>query len=374
MAAALYRKYRPKSFKDLVGQDTTVEILSNAAKQDRLAHAYLFFGARGTGKTTAARLIAKIANCEKRHKEPAFKKIGEPCNECRVCAEIDNGHAMDVVEIDAASNRGIDEMRNLQEEVRLSPTSYPHKVFIIDEAHMLTNAAFNALLKTLEEPPAHAIFILATTEYDKISPTIASRTQRFIFKRLHKNKILEKLSSIVAQEKIGIEKDALELIAAAGDGSLRDAESLLDQVLAFAPTGGKGISLENVERVVGKVGLIRMDELVTHVFNKDISKTLGYLTEISNGGYNIPQFTKDLINYLRRILTLRVSPDIEELFKNDLTTEELKRIKTHAANAHELFTIKLIKSLIRAYGEIRYSPFAAIPLEVAFMENLRELS
>lgn len=370
--AALYRKYRPKSFKELVGQETTVEILSSAAKQDRLSHAYLFFGARGTGKTSAARLIAKIANCEKRQKSDAFKKTGEPCNECRVCDEIDNGHAIDVVEIDAASNRGIDEMRNLQEEVRLSPTSYPYKVFIIDEAHMLTNAAFNALLKTLEEPPAHAIFVLATTEYDKISPTIASRTQRFIFKRLPKNKILEKLAVIVKEEGIKIHKDAIELVAAAGDGSLRDAESLLDQIISFAPHNSNEISLEHVERTVGKVGLARMDELVTHILNKDIQNTLAYLMHISNGGYNISQFTKDLIGYLRRILALRVSPSLEELFQNELTSEELARIKAHAQKANELFTIKLIKSLIRAYSEIRYSPFAVIPLEVALIENLKE--
>jgi DNA polymerase-3 subunit gamma/tau len=283
-----------------------------------------------------------------------------------VCAEIDNGQAMDVVEIDAASNRGIDEIRNLQEEVRLSPTSYKYKVFIIDEAHMLTTAAFNALLKTLEEPPAHVIFILATTEFEKISPTIASRTQRFAFKRLSKTKVLEKLSAVAKKEQLNIEPAALELAAAAGEGSLRDSESLLDQVISFAVLEGKKISVEDVERIIGKVGLAKIDEFAGLVLRKDAKKSLEYLAHLGNSGYNIPQFTKDFIHYLRRVLALQVNPALEAFFTQELTADELA---AHIGVMDSASQARLIRSLIRAYGEIRYSPFATIPLEVALVEN-----
>ncbi|MFI5205328.1 MAG: DNA polymerase III subunit gamma/tau, partial [Candidatus Paceibacterales bacterium] len=196
MALALYRKYRPKKLGDILGQETNIEILQNAARQGKIGHAYLFYGPRGTGKTSTARLIAKLLNCEKRHTDKKFSDTGEPCNECRNCTEIDNNISFDVIEIDAASNRGIDEIRNLKENIKTAPAGSHYKVYIIDEAHMLTGPAFNALLKTLEEPPQHAVFVLATTEYEKLPPTITSRTQRFGFKKPSKIKIIEKLKSI----------------------------------------------------------------------------------------------------------------------------------------------------------------------------------
>lgn len=211
MSLAIYRKYRPKLLKDLSGQDLVVEIIKNMAKTDRIGHAYLFYGPRGTGKTSAARILAKIANCETRANNAEFRKKGEPCNKCRPCMEVDSGSALDVIEIDAASNRGIDEIRNLKEGIRLSPTSYKHKVFIIDEVHQLTKYAYDALLKILEEPPAHAIFILATTEYEKLPQTIISRTQRFHFKRVPTQLILKKLISIASKEKMDIDTAALEI-------------------------------------------------------------------------------------------------------------------------------------------------------------------
>lgn len=368
MALALYRKYRPKKLNDLLGQENNVLILKNAAKQNRLGQAYLFYGPRGTGKTTTARLVAKLLNCERRHIDPEFQKLGEPCNECRSCREVDTGGAFDVIEIDAASNRGIEEIRNLKESIRVAPSPGPFKIYIIDEAHMLTGPAFNALLKTLEEPPRHAVLILATTEYEKLPPTITSRAQRFIFKKLSKSKIMEKLAIIAKSEKIKIDDSAIELIAAAGEGSLRDAESLLDQIASLQ----EKIDLAAVERLTGRVGLKKVRELAEFILKNDLKGCLNYLSEINEEGHNLVQLTKDLIHYLRKILTLAVNPALEKSFESDLTTEEVGQIKKLTNLAPIDQQVKLIKSLIRAYAEMRYSPFAMVPLEVALVENLKK--
>ncbi len=368
MSLAIYRKYRPKLLHDLIGQEVFVEVLGNAAKADKLSHAYLLYGSRGTGKTTAARLIAKIANCETRASDHKFKTQGEPCNKCRPCLEIDEGRALDVMEIDAASNRGIDEIRNLKEGVRFSPTSYRYKVFIIDEAHQLTKEASNALLKTLEEPPRHAIFVLATTEYEKLLPTITSRTQRFHFQRLPIQEILKKLNRIVIGEDLKIDNTALELIATSSEGSFRDAESLLEQVISL----GEGLNLENVEQLLGKVGLIRTATLAGYLLEKDLQTALSYLAEINESGYNLVQLNKDLIHYLRRVLSLKFGPGLEEIFLRELTHEEINWLKKHGALVKDdEYAINLLKSLIRAYSEMRYSPFAIVPLEIAIIENLK---
>lgn len=366
MALAFYRKYRPKKLDDLLGQETNALILKNAAKNNLIGHAYLFYGPRGTGKTTTARLIAKLLNCEKRRDDEKFRKLGEPCNECRHCREIDNQNSFDVIEIDAASNRGIDEIRNLKESVRTSPASADYKVYIIDEAHMLTGPAFNALLKTLEEPPSHAVIVLATTEYEKLPVTITSRTQRFVFRKLPKNKILEKLSMIAKLEKLQIEDAALELIAAAAEGSLRDAESLLDQIKSFE---GK-INLVSVERITGRVGLKKVHELTDLILKKDLAGSLGYLEELNEEGHNLIQLTKDLIHYLRKVLTLKLNPALEKSFSSEMTVDEIEKIKRLCGSLETESAIRLIKSLIRAYSEMRYSPFASVPLEVALVENL----
>ena len=367
MTLAIYRKYRPKQLKDVLGQESIVQILRNAARADRLAHAYLFYGPRGSGKTTTARIIAKIANCEKRRDDPKFRETGEPCNECRPCREIDQGHALDVVEIDAASNRGIDEIRDLKEGIKFSPTSYRFKVFIIDEVHQLTKEAFNALLKTLEEPPEHAILILATTEIEKMPATISSRTQRFNFKRLPILTIAKKLKGITESENIQADEEALELIAGAAEGSFRDAESLLDQIASLE----EKIELKDVERIIGRVGFSRTAEFAGLLFEKNLQKSLDYLSSVNDAGYNIVQFNKDLINYLRRVLALHFSPELEKIFEREMTDKELKTAKIHAAAIDEKTAVGLIKSLIRAYSEMRYSPFALVPLEVAVIENLK---
>lgn len=366
MALALYRKYRPKKLDDLLGQEANIQILKNAAASGRLGHAYLFYGSRGTGKTSTARLIAKLLNCEKRRDDPAFKKLGEPCNACRHCNEIDGQNSFDVIEIDAASNRGIDEIRNLKDSIKTSPSSGDYKVYIIDEAHMLTTPAFNALLKTLEEPPAHAVIVLATTEYEKLPATITSRTQRFLFKKPSKITLIKKLSLMAKEEKIKIDDAAIELIAAAAEGSFRDAESLLDQI----STMQTNIDLQAVERITGRVGFKKVHELAELIVKKDLKGAVAYLAGLSEEGHNLTQLTKDLIHYMRKILSLKLSPGIEEVLRGELTAEEIDKVKKLGASIQPEPTIKLLKSLIRAYSEIRYSPFAMVPLEIALIENL----
>lgn len=363
MSLAIYRKYRPQSFKEVIGQEALVSIFQNAAKQNKLAHAYLFYGPRGTGKTTTARLVAKVANCQK---EKEVAKTGEPCNKCVACKDIASGRAMDVIEIDAASNRGIDEIRNLKETIRLSPSSYRRKVFIIDETHMLTPPAFNALLKILEEPPEHAMIILATTEYNKVPATIISRTQRFNLHRITVSEIVGKLKKIIKDEKLKVSDEALELIAASAEGSLRDAESLLDQVTTLASEA----DLETVEQIIGRVGFKKVAELANYIITADLPGSLQSLAQVNESGANLTDLHKELLFYMRRVLALKLDPQLESIYAKELTKEDLIKLKEHAQLVDVNKQVGMIKSLIRAYSEMRYSPFPHIPIEIAIIENL----
>jgi DNA polymerase-3 subunit gamma/tau len=280
--------------------------------------------------------------------------------------EIDKGIALDVTEIDAASNRGIDEIRSLKESVHLSPTSYAYKVFIIDEAHQLTKEAWNALLKTIEEPPAHAIFILATTEYEKVPATIASRAQRFHFQKPALPEILKKLSHIVREEHLKVSPDALELIAASAEGSFRDAESLVDQLTSLSET----VTLEITEGIVGKIGFTRIADLTDAILRRDLSASLEQVHALEAGGGNIVEATKELIHYFRRVLTVAADPRMLEIFKQELTDREAVRIQEHSMLVKFELHIPFLRALIAGWSDMRYSPFAAIPLEVAIIEHL----
>jgi len=367
MSRAFYRTYRPSSFEDLLGQEPIKKTLREAAKQDKLSHAYLFAGPRGTGKTTTARLIAKIANCETREKDEKFRKLGEPCNKCQFCKDIDSGRSMDVIEIDAASNRGIDEMRNLKETIRVVPSVSSHRVFIIDEAHQLTKDAWNALLKSLEEPPEYVIIILATTESDKVPATILSRAQQFYFKQASLATIAKKLEHIAKEEHIAIDSEALELIAATAEGSFRDGESLLDQLASFSEGP---ITLETVELTVGKIGFDRIWKFSELLLTGNLKESLSALSSLYETGTNIVQFTKDLIQHIRRVAVLHYNPDMKEMFAHEVMNDHLQKLETQSKHFNDKH-IELLKALIEAHGQMKYSKFPIIPLEVSIIESLK---
>ncbi len=332
---SLYRKYRPQRFEHLVGQDHVRITLSNALKLDRVNHAYLFTGPRGTGKTSTARLMAKAINC-------LNLKEAEPCEECEICRDISEGRLIDVIEIDAASNRGIDEMRDLREKINFAPTRAKRKVYIIDEVHMLTKEAFNALLKTLEEPPAHVYFILATTEVHKIPETILSRCQRFDFKRIEDDVMVARLAYIAKEEKFEADEKALRLIAHHAQGGLRDAIGLLEQL-----TVENKITVEHASTVLGVSGFLSMEKLYACLLENDVKNGLAEIHALYTEGIDLNYFTKSFLEYLRKKILESVSQN-----KPDQT-------------ARLLGFIRLFQD---AYEQSRFATIVQLPLEMAVIQ------
>ena len=357
-----YRKYRPQTFKEVVGQKNVIKTLTNAIVQNKIAHAYLFAGPRGVGKTTVARLVAKSLNCQKR-----LPSQYEPCNKCESCKAINNGRSLDLIEIDAASNRGIDDVRALRENIKFPPVHSKYKIFIIDEAHQLTEPAFNALLKTLEEPPSYVIFILATTEPQKLPATILSRVQRYDFKRLAVQDITKQLQSICQKEGIQFEKEALRLIAVYSEGGLRDAESLLGQAAIVAD---KNITVQAVENLVGAVNFEKIHRFVSLLLKKDKVKAIEYVSRILDDGYDIQIFNKEVIDYLRRLLLLKISPSLGKIIDKETTSEEIAILFKQSQMSDRNYLEKLLRGLVEVQNQFKWSPISSLPLELFLSSEL----
>lgn len=369
MSLAFYRKYRPKRFSDMLGHDAITTVLKNAVSQGRISHAYLFTGVRGTGKTTAARILAKAANCNTLIQNPDPGKEGEPCNTCETCRSVASGQTIDVVEIDAASNRGIDDIRALKEGAQFSPSYLHKKVFIIDEAHALTKDASHALLKLLEEPPAHAMFILATTEPEKLLPTIISRTQRFDFRRLSAHLIQQKLRAIVKEENVAITDDALRFIAHSAEGSLRDAETMLDQAASYR----HGLlDVSTLEAMLGRADVRTLKNIVDATLDKDTGRIVSLLRELEEGGYSASEIHKDLVRYMRRLLAITLSPQRAGAYTDAFSEEECLWFTEQSQRADIQMLLRLLTALLEAQKQIRYSPAPMLPIEIAVLDSIAE--
>ena len=356
MSQTLYRKYRPATFADLVGQEHIKSILLSEVTSGHVSHAYLFSGPRGCGKTTTARLLAKALNCHQR------AESGEPCNACPACEEITVGRNQDVIEIDAASNRRIDEMRQLREEVKYLPGRDKYKVYIVDEAHMLTNEAFNAFLKTLEEPPAHIVFILATTEIAKIPETIFSRCQHFAFSKLPFSQMMERLERLATAEAVVVDKEVMEEVVRRSGGALRDAESMLGQLLSL---GKKQITSEDASLFLPKVGFAKAVAWFAKLVDKNSVASLNELAALEGQGINLEFFLGEVLELGRQLLLYKITSQAEPLAWH-YSAEEIKILTDLAARADLVIIRSIVINLLRASQDMRLSPdLPILPLELA---------
>ena len=357
---ALYRKFRPQEFEDVKGQEHIVTTLKNQIKADRIGHAYLFCGTRGTGKTTVAKIFAKAVNCE-------HPVDGSPCGKCPACQGIAAGTSMNVIEIDAASNNGVDNIRQIREEVSYRPTEGKYKVYIIDEVHMLSAGAFNALLKTLEEPPAYVIFILATTEAHKIPITILSRCQRYDFHRISIDTITDRLAELMRTEQVDVEERALRYVAKAGDGSMRDALSLLDQCIAFHL--GEKLTYENVLEVLGAVDTEVFSALLRQALAKDVTGAIRTVDHLVDQGRELGQMVNDFTWYMRNLLLIQSADDMEEVL--DMSADHLAALKEEAQMVEPETLIRYIRIFSELSSQIRYAAQKRILLEIAIIKLCR---
>ncbi len=354
---ALYRKFRPGGFEEVKGQDHISKTLQNQIKANRIGHAYLFCGTRGTGKTSVAKIFAKAVNCQ----SPID---GSPCGECEMCRAISEGRSMNVIEIDAASNNGVDNIREIREEVAYRPTEGKYKVYIIDEVHMLSIGAFNALLKTLEEPPEYVIFILATTESHKIPITILSRCQRYDFKRISIDTISARLLDLMEREQVEVEEKAIRYIAKAADGSMRDALSLLDQCIAFYL--GQKLTYDHVLEVLGAVDTEVFSRLLREIISRDVMKVLKSVEELVMQGRELGQLTTDFTWYLRNLLLVKSSDNMEDVL--DVSTENLLQLKEEAKMIDNDTLIRYIRIFSELSNQLKYATQKRVMLEVAMIK------